>query len=114
MVDAGETDIGYFVQVAQALYDHFSNDAARYLLFAKTIQCLLDLFYGVFDLPCRKRAFLASLTYAHVELLSIKNLAPLVPFDNHEGRFLNPLVSAEAPFALLAFASSVNSIANVT
>src|SRR5579883_3400406 len=112
-VDAGEANIGDLVHVAQALHYPLTDDAAWQFLLALPVEFLLDLLHRVLDLCYREWTFLACLADAHEQFLPVKWLAPLIAFDDHELGLLHPLVGAEAPLALLAFAPAVNSIAYV-
>src|SRR5579883_837408 len=112
-VDAGEANIGDFVQVTQALHYALADDAAGQFLLALPVELLFDLRRSVLDLCYRERAFLACLTDAHKQFLSVERLAPLIALDDHELGLLHALVGAEASLALLAFAPAVNSITYV-
>src|SRR5947209_5849763 len=112
-VDAGETDVGDLVHALEILHYQFSNDAAWKFQLALPVKLLLDLLDGFFDLLNRHWSFFACLTDAYEELLPVKCFSPLVPFNNHELRFLDALIGAEASFALFAFAPPVYSVSHV-
>src|SRR5216684_1274688 len=96
------------------LHHQLANDITLHLLSAQTIQLLLNLFDGIFNFANRQWTLLARFADTYIEFLPIKIFSTLVALNHHQVKFLHPLVGAESPLTLLAFAPAMNSITNIT
>src|SRR5713101_2996766 len=95
-------------------HHQLADNTALHFLPSQRIEFLFNLLDGTFNFTLRQRTLLASLANANIEFLSIKGLTPLVALNHHQVGFLDSLIRAESPLALLALSPSMNGITNIT
>src|SRR5258708_15056961 len=110
-VDAGEAHVGDFIELFEAVHDHFADFGGGELAFGGFVHDAFDFVDDAFEFRRGHRALLAGLQQALQNFLTFETLAAAIFLDDHVGDFVDSLVGGEAAAAFEAFAAAANGIA---
>src|SRR5437899_4793251 len=110
-VNAGEADVGDFVELLQAMHDHFADFGGGQFPFRSFVDHALDFIHNGFEFRRGYGAFFAGLQQALQNFLALEAFAAAVFLDDHVGNFVDAFVGSEAARAFQAFAAAANGVA---
>jgi hypothetical protein len=110
-VDAGETDVGDFVEFLQAMHDHFADFGGGQFPFGGFVDHAFDFVHDGFELGRGNGTLFAGFQQALQNFLALEAFAAAVFLDDHVGNFVDAFVSGEATRAFQAFAAAANGVA---
>ena len=110
-VDAGETDVGDFVELLEAMHDHFADFRGGQFPFGGFVDHAFDFIHDGFEFGSGNGALLASFQQPLQNFLALEAFAAAILLDHHVGNFVDALVSGEAAGAFQAFAAAADGVA---
>src|SRR6266700_3542521 len=107
-IDAGETHVSHFVNLAQAVHDQLADDLSGHFAFILVGGFIDDSFDQVLNDLGADRAFLAGFLDAGQEFFPSQLFAAAITFKHHQSRALDLLISCESKGASAALAAAAN------
>jgi hypothetical protein len=107
-INAGEANVGHFVDLAQSLHDPLADGHAGNFSFILVADFVGDVFHQFLNDFGTDGTFLTGLLDARKELFFGKLLSAPVSFDDHKPFVLNHFVSGIAMTALQTLTASPN------
>src|SRR5260370_7568599 len=110
-VHAREAHVRNFVELLQAVHDHFADFGGGQLALGGFVHDAFDFVNDAFKLGRRHRPFFAGFQQALQNFLALEAFATAILLDDHVGNFVDALVGGEAASTFEAFAAAANGVA---
>src|SRR5208337_2678751 len=107
-VNAGKSNVGHFIDLAQGLHNPFPDGHAGNFTFIFIADLIHDPLHEVFDDFWADGALLAGLLETGEQLFLGELLPPPIALDHHKSLMLNLFVGSEAVVALQTLAAAAD------